>query len=395
MTYPPRGLIRAGCASALALAVLGGPAIASAAPTAQHSPVPTGFRANSITWLNARLGWVLGTERCGDAPAQDNNCPGSQVVGTTDGGKSWHLVGSLSQSIPLQGFRGKGVTEIRFATARVGWAFAPGLARTDDGGRTWTPQTIPGNGKQVLDMAITQSAAFAIVSPCGYAAGLCHGKPLSAWRIGKAGTKWKRMPLKLHANVSADIAAYGRTVYVVNPMVDGPLGTQFFASTDGGARFSPRRDPCGRAEEHELIQATPYSATKVGLLCDGDPGLSKAVKAVYLSANTGRTAKFAGIMNLIGIQAELAISPAGNLAVATWSDGSFIDVNLSHGGTKWKMPIASGDGGAGFNDITYTGANTAWVVGSPVDMPIGIGALIRTTSNFRHYHCSLVSGASC
>ena len=55
------------------------------------------------------------------------------------------------------------------------------------------------------------------------------------------------------------------------------------------------------------------SATRVALLCDGNPGFSKAVKAVYRSANTGRTDTYAGTMGLYGIQAELAVSPAGDL----------------------------------------------------------------------------------
>jgi hypothetical protein len=57
-------------------------------------------------------------------------------------------------------------------------------------------------------------------------------------------------------------------------------------------------------------------------------------------------------MSKWGIQAELAESPSGNLAVATWSIGSFIDINDSKGGTTWHQVIGSGDGGAGFNDIT-------------------------------------------
>ena len=40
---------------------------------------------------------------------------------------------------------------------------------------------------------------------------------------------------------------------------------------------------------------------------------------------------FAGRTGLLGIAAELAASPSGNLAVASCSDGSFLYINDGHG----------------------------------------------------------------
>ncbi len=193
------------------------------------------------------------------------------------------------------------------------------------------------------------------------------------------------MPVKLHLNVSADVSALGNTVYVVNSNLDGPNHpSQFFASTDGGKTFAARPVPCTADEENTLIQAVPYSPTKVGLLCDGNPGFSKAVKAVYLSSDNGKTDHFAGIMGLFGIQAGLAISPTGKLAVESWSDGSFIYINDNHK-AKWYMVIGSGDGGAGFNDITYVSPTTAFVVFGPADMFSGYGQLYATHDAGRHW----------
>jgi photosystem II stability/assembly factor-like uncharacterized protein len=126
-----------------------------------------------MNWISASRGWVLGTERCG---AKYGNCRGSQVIGTINGGKTWHLVGKLTASIRKIGQGGYGITEIRFGTGKAGWAFGPDLYRTADGGKTWKRVRVPGAGKQVLDLAVTATSVHVIASPCGIDAGICKGK---------------------------------------------------------------------------------------------------------------------------------------------------------------------------------------------------------------------------
>jgi photosystem II stability/assembly factor-like uncharacterized protein len=371
--------IPATAAAASGAHLASGKRTAAAAPAA----VPKGFRASAMTWTSATRGWVLGTELCGP---KYGNCRGSQVIGTTNGGNTWHLVGRLTASIPKLGAGGKGITEIRFGTRTAGWAFGPDLYRTVDGGKSWKSIRIPGGDKQVLDLAVTPRSVYAIVSPCGFGAGICKGR-LTAWRARLTGTRWTRMafPRALHVNVSADVAAYRGTVYVIDPP-EGRQPAQFYASTHGGRHFRARRNPCPALTLHTLIQAAPTSATKVALLCDGNAGFGKSVKSVYVSRSTGKKDIYAGTMSPWGIQAQLTASPSGNLAVAAWSIGSFIDINDTKGGTTWHQVIGSGDGGAGFNDIAYVSDKVAWVVGSPASMFPAHGVLFKTTDAGRHWH---------
>jgi hypothetical protein len=368
--------IRRGVPIAIAIITAGTATSANAA----GGPPPGKFVANSTTWTSASTGWVLGAISCGKKVC-------SQVRQTTNGGKTWHVIGTVPAPIPKIGNPGKGITEIRFASTKIGWAFGPDLYRTTDGGKSWKATPLPGDGKQVLDLTTTATQAYLVVSPCAYATGICGSKPLTAWRTGESKPAWTQMktPAKLHLNVSADVSAFGNTVYVVNSNLDGPNHpSQFFASTNGGKTFAARSVPCTADEENTLIQAVPYSPAKVGLLCDGNPGFSKAVKAVYLSGDNGKTDHFAGIMGLFGIQAGLTISPTGKLAVESWSDGSFIYINDNHK-SKWYMVIGSGDGGAGFNDITYVSPTTAFVVFGPADMFSGYGQLYATHDAGRHW----------
>jgi len=187
--------------------------------------------------------------------------------------------------------------------------------------------------------------------------------------------------------IGPNVSVWGSTVYVVDPQVDVTGGKdKFFASIDGGDTFTARPVPCAANPDVALFQAAPSSATNVALLCDGEPGGFRARKDVYRSTDTGKHDTFAGELAPFGYQAQLAVSPSGNLAVADYSDGSFMDTNTTKTGTVWKRPIASGDGGAGWNDLTWTGNTTAWVVGAPVELPADIGKILVTHDSWRTWH---------
>jgi len=361
---------------AAAGAVAGGSASpAGPAREPASASLPAAFKAASITWLSGKRGWILGSAPCGK-----RSC--AHVAGTSDGGKTWRLVGSMPVPIATNATPSDvGVAEIRFATSAVGWAFGPALLRTGNGGRTWAPLPVPGHGKQVLALDATAAGTYAVVSPCKEFAQKCTATMLSFWRADSpAGRSWTRIPVRLPINSLARIAGFGKTVYVVDPGLPGTL----YASTDG-RHFAARRSPCSAATESGLVQAVPTSATAVALLCVGDPGFSKAVKTVYRSANTGRTVSSAGTTPARGIEAELAASTSGSLLVAAWADRSSIYLNDSHK-TAWTTALDLGDGGAGFADLAYVTSKVAWAVYGPVSsFSANFGKLYVTRDGGKHW----------
>ena len=350
------------------------PALALAAPGgAATRPVPAGFTASSLSWLSPASGWTMGAAPCGRRTCTD-------VLATGDGGETWRLAGTVPARLTTAAH--PGVTDIRFATSSVGWAFGPGLLRTTDGGESWAARPIPGGGKQVLSLAASSSGAYMVVSPCAWGTGLCGRQQLSFWRTTPAADRgWTRIPLDLPLNASADVAVYHRTVYVVDGGVRMTRG-RLYASTDG-RHFAARTPPCAAARDIFLTQVVPTSATNVWFLCDGNPGFSDAVKSVFRSADTGKTDTYAGTTGPHGIRALLAASPTGNLAVASWSDGSFMYVRTRLD-PKWAMVIGSGDGGAGWNDLSYVTGTEAWVVYGPASLP-GHGQLYVTRDAGQHW----------
>jgi hypothetical protein len=372
--------VRAAAAVAMTCAVALVPGAALAAPgghAGPGTPVPASFRANSVTWISAQRGWVLGAARCGK-----NTC--SDVIGTSNGGKTWQLTGTVKAPLANIGKGIHGVTTVRFATPSVGWAFGTGslLFQTSDGGKSWVRTPVPGGARQVLGLAASATQTYLITSDCVLGKPLCP-KPLGFWRIATHGSSgWTHIPLNLPASNVAGVSVLRKAVYVVDEQLEAGRPDKLYASTDG-VHFASRPAPCEHTKDIALIQAVAMPAGHVALLCDGNPGFSKAVKTVYTSANTGKTDTFAGLMGQFGIQAQLAASPSGNLAVASWSDGSFIYINDTHK-KAWTMVEGIGDGGAGWNDISYVNDTRAWVVYGPADFS-GIGQLWVTRDGGHHW----------
>jgi len=372
------GVAAAACAAVLfpAVAAVASPAGPGLGPHAATAPAPIGYYANSISWINPQHGWVLGGVHCSKPTSKAPAIPCADVIGTSNGGKSWHQIARIKDNITLTyGPTPKpGISEIVMQTAAVGWAYGPQLYRTVNGGTAWTKQALPGNGKQILSLVANSQHAYALVSPCPWMQGICtRSRPLTLWRTSGLTGPWKKVPVNLPINVTGNLAISGRTVYVADPWIDFRQHDLLYASANG-ISFARRPTPCDNRQFFAITSIAASSAKNLAVLCEGNPGFSKSVKTVYVSANLGKTWKNAGTLGPYGIQAQIAASPTGNLAVASWSDGSFMYVKGPRG-TAWKMSYGLGDGGAGWDDITFVSGSELWIVYSPVDQAPGYGQL--------------------
>lgn len=375
--------------AAVLVAVTSGRGQVSATPPSGGQAVPEGFAAQSVDWLNAKRGWVLGAAPCGT-----KTC--TYVVGTGDGGKTWGLFGKVLGRIAASGQVDlPGLSSIRFATPDLGWAFGSRLFATADGGHHWKAIAIPGGGKQILDLDTNAESAFAIVSPCRWVRS-CDD-PATVWKLSTApGSDWEQLPLSLvvapqfSANrAGADVAVFGDTVYVVASHSEyKPKSDRFYASTDGGEHFKPRPLPCLKKDPqgtHTLVQVVPTSPKAVTMLCVGNPGFSRANKWVFQSNDAGRTSTDAGEADRQGYTSQLAASKGGTIVIASWSDGSYIYVRPA-GGETWLPGPAIGDGGLGWHDLVMVTDRVGWVVHSPLDLHDGIGRLMVTRNGGITWH---------
>lgn len=347
------------------------PAGASTSPLTPK-PVPPGFRAQSTTWISPDRGWVLGAAPCGT-----RTCAG--VIETTDAGTTWHWAGNAGAPLAVLGEPGvPGVTDIRFTDERHGWEYGPSLYATDDGGRTWRAVAPPPHTARLVAFAADSVAAYALISPCSLDKPLdqCHF-PTTLWRMAAGSGSWTEVAVDLPVSYFGVIRLREPTVYVVAQRFP-PESDVFMASTDSGATFTPRSSPCRPDHDEVLVDVAPMSASRVALLCIGDPGFSKSVKNVFRSDDTALTVASAGTAPLDGIESELAsiADPRSPLLVASTSYGTFMYRN--DGGQSWTEPLAIADGGQGWNDPTFSSATTAYVVHAPAQRPGFEGELLVT-----------------
>jgi hypothetical protein len=117
-----------------------GTATASASPVGTASPSATavpvtpiaGFEAASVTFVSSQDGWVLGTVGGSLALAR-----------TQDGGTTWTSVTPPPTAF-YTGSGSTGVSGIRFANQQDGWAYGYDLFATQNGGASWTQVALPG-----------------------------------------------------------------------------------------------------------------------------------------------------------------------------------------------------------------------------------------------------------
>jgi photosystem II stability/assembly factor-like uncharacterized protein len=95
-----------------------------------------GFLAASVTFLSSQHGWVLGTTPCGASSCL-------AIARTQDGGGTWTSLNPPPTTFSA-GTASTGVDGIRFANSLDGWVYGPDLWATQDGGNTWTRITLLG-----------------------------------------------------------------------------------------------------------------------------------------------------------------------------------------------------------------------------------------------------------
>jgi photosystem II stability/assembly factor-like uncharacterized protein len=259
---------------------------------------------------------------------------------------------------------------VSFASPSVGWAWGPAhwipspgvLARTDDGGRTWTeiqspPLSYPG-GVRFIDRDH----------------GYLFGRAL--WATLDGGRRWHRIPLPaalrdVETGAGQAYALTSRGVYRITgrPVPIGPavrgsgnlvvhgaaiyfLGSgSLWASADQGRSWRRLAFPC--AAPAGIAALAAWSTTGLALACGGEPGAGNEAKTFYASTDGGARWRVCG---------RTGFTPGRGLT------GGYVSGLAAAGPRTWVLTEARGgiavthDGGRTWRFATIAGT-TAEVEG--------------------------------
>jgi photosystem II stability/assembly factor-like uncharacterized protein len=345
-------------------------AAATATPRPTLEPVPAGFEPISATFVSSKVGWVLGS-----VPCDANRCPA--IVHTIDGGATWTPIPAPQTTVGTSPVdeTSTGVSAIRFADAKDGWAFGPELWATHDGGATWKHVSIAGLPKDspVRALEAARGTVHAVVYDGAQDFRIASGKATgNAWTLASVrvpvGAGPVPRPQLVLSGTGGWVLENDRTVVsgaklhngawvawqpvcldVVGPAVLGassasdlvaacdvgamadPQGDHVFASHDGGTTFAEVGPPTPL--DGATVIATPAVGT---IVIGGTVGAGAELIASYDGGQTWRT-----VLDPAAVRfADLGYTtPTQGIVVTTEQSGASRMLMTHDAGKTWA-PVA-------------------------------------------------------
>ncbi len=315
------------------------------APTSGPSPslvrVPPDFLPLSATFVSAQEGWVLGSAPCGGA-----RCP--SIARTLNGGATWSSISAPSTTIAnnvgsqLPG--GSGISSLRFADPMNGWAFGPELWATHDGGTTWSRVSIGGvtEGPTVLALETAAGRVHAILVN-----NTSGDFPIASSRVASddwqiAGTS---VPVGAGPVPRLQIVLAGASGWVLENDRVVTAG----ATLVSGA-WKAWQPPCLDVTGPAALAAS--SASDLVAACDVGQWSSPHGEHLYASADGGTTFAQTGTRTPLN-GATAVTSPIRSTVIIAGSDaGGAALVASFDGGRTWSKALTAGNGS--FRDLGFT-----------------------------------------
>jgi hypothetical protein len=316
------------------------------------SPIDASFTSPSDGWL---LGVVM------------NDCATGGIIearATVDGGLHWAkatappapwggVAPNGSGNVPLDG-----VTRVLFANAKDGWAYAPGLWATHNGGVSWHEVT---HRQVVYSMAVTSGYVVATFGTCGSVGSYCHAP--AAFTVETTPVRrdaWRPAPGAAGEGAPA-LTAAGGTAYAYGAGTPGFPGKQTLLAgpANGSRHWHSQAMPCPAG----AITASAASASRLLLAC-ALLGTHPTTTHLYRSADGGaRWTQFA-TRPLFDGASVIEQTPNGTLLIGGILNGIELSRN---GGRTWAQPANVDDSnsiqGGGYLAAALTTNNDGYVIG--------------------------------
>jgi len=330
-------------------AVMAGVVIASCTNKTAVAP----FRPESITFVSADVGLVIGLSTCGDVQCL-------RLAKTPDGGHTWTWVTSGGLSALSLADR----WQVRFADAQNGWISGPLLLATHNGGRNWTQIALPGLGSRTGAVGALEVADGRVFAEVAEGTDQDTYGPVVLFSTEVSKDSWAAA-----GNVATGSAGYPGEISVaqeaiwamLHPGVVSPdhgveVHSVMYHSTDG-VTWHDSLLPCPPETVASVAAAT---SARVFIVCSGGVAAGSQTKTAYLSTDGGTSYKRVGDPPFGGDFDEVAASPLA-FSVAAASGATYIYTSFNEG-RDWTTTNLPQTGGLPLSDLRFTTSTQGVVI---------------------------------
>jgi photosystem II stability/assembly factor-like uncharacterized protein len=317
-----------------------------------------------MDFIDTQTGWLL-ARACSPCDGTGRGLT-TTLRFTRDGGQTWSALPAPPAELtgpayfPADPSQPNGVSSIRFATRKDGWAFGPGLYSTHDGGLTWANEH-----RLISGLAVTHGALWAVEQ---------NGSTPFILRSTDNGRTWHQTPtqpsMRGWPSVVSDNAqtawlyAQDTTDYTQHP--------QLLVTHNGGRTWQALPTPTDRICLVGILSVV--AGQHLWFVCADGPATIMQAKQVFVSADGGNTWKLAaddthfatpvGQITIVGhiIQANCVAAISATTAFMALNRGTLI--RTTDGGHTWNdaIPYAeanNADGSVG--PVYFVGQKSGWV----------------------------------
>jgi len=174
--------------------------------------VPADFTPISVTAVNDKTYWALGTQRCGGV-----SC--TAIVSTTDAGSHFTEIAAPHAATISIDNSTRPVFNLRFADSSNGWAYGDALWTTADGGATWVDTSLRAGSVKDLEAARNPGAvagtAWAVVQPIPFTSGYQLWQ--APYATGSGTGAWQQVDLGADppGDTAPSLVVKGATAYLL------------------------------------------------------------------------------------------------------------------------------------------------------------------------------------
>jgi Caspase domain len=355
--------------------------IVSSRPTPRTVGSPPGFQVLSMTFVTNTQGFALGSVGC-----RSGRC--IALLGTQDGGVKWRQLTAPTRSVAHLGACQEGgqcVQQIRFADRLNGYAYAPTLFMTTDGGVHWT---------QIAARVTSLEAADGTVVRVTSRTTGCGGPPYRV-ELATVGTNsWQTLPVPPISTVCPPVL-YRQDSRLVLVGYRNPAGgvratAQIIISGNGGYYWTSVPDACSGKDGYTSAVALAPPSVLVLLCQHRGPSTAGAFGPAWvrISPDDGVTFgpdeavptadRLSGMTHY-----QLAAATEQRLLVTeTGAHGTKV-LLTENGGLKWSTPLNVPGGGA-FILVGYEDQWTGRVAEGDLVWTTHDGGRTWTSDHFEH-----------